>query len=515
MIYNGPSTGCENCRKRHTTCDEKRPACIRCTFRGLTCPGYRDFDGTVFRDVSRRVFRKQSRRAKESSALTNPQMPADLRIDTQTACINFFFRNYIQTSLRDTSTSRGHFDHLVPLYNVAAPSSPLVLATTVMAARAICLYYNQSQNTLWHARSDVAATQAIKAAIMDAVECLRDETLLAVLCLDFAENLSSRTAGNAPSRAHRDGALALVQHRGPSNFSSSVSRSLLAATRSNTLLQALWYGDERSQDAVALLPDVELGDCNPAVALHYILVGVLKLERLMLKTTQAIVNDDSHQHTLSRVSLARSLDGQLLDWYDSTPSEWKLVVCRPLLVGPWPMQSMVEGFPTLQAAYIFGQWHCARLMALKFLYAAITEDCNDVQDTAATLQKISADAEMVVDGLCSVLSYIKNGCGPYAVGTTSVERKMEQLTGMTNQESAYRNGTSSGCSYLLNLLTWVLAVFTEKLQGAQGYTVRSGIMTYLQTEYRVVLGVLKEQTQHQTSSPYSQIAQSMYTVTLE
>ena len=289
----------------------------------------------------------------------------------------------------------------------------------------MCLYYNQDQNTSWHVRSDAIACQAIRVAITDVIESVRDETLLAVLCLDFAEHLSNGTAVKPPSRAHLDGAITLVQHRGPDGFSTNASRSLLAATRSNTLLQTPWYdGDERSRNAVSSLPDVDLGDCNPAVALNHILTRVLKLKRLMVMSTQGIANEELHQHALSQASLARRLDSQLLEWYNSTPLEWRLVVCQPQLVGPRPIQT-AEGFPSLKVAYIFGQWYCTRLMALKFLYAATIKDCNDMRHKTADLRRFHADGRRVVDGLCSVLSYIKSDCGPLVMGKAIIERTME------------------------------------------------------------------------------------------
>ncbi|EED22448.1 conserved hypothetical protein [Talaromyces stipitatus ATCC 10500] len=34
------SRGCQPCRRRKVKCDEKRPACLRCTISNLVCPGY-------------------------------------------------------------------------------------------------------------------------------------------------------------------------------------------------------------------------------------------------------------------------------------------------------------------------------------------------------------------------------------------------------------------------------------------------------------------------------------------
>ncbi|KAK3105532.1 hypothetical protein LTR53_018248, partial [Teratosphaeriaceae sp. CCFEE 6253] len=137
-----------------------------------------------------------------------------------------------------------------------------------MAGRAICLYYKEGQDAVWHTRSEMVASQAIRAAIADPAKSRCDDTLLAVLCLDQAEHMPGRKASIPAARAHLDGAIALVRHRAAASFSSTISRSLLAATRANALLHALWFGDQRSRNAVSSLPDVELDGCNPAVALN-------------------------------------------------------------------------------------------------------------------------------------------------------------------------------------------------------------------------------------------------------
>ena len=485
-------------------CDATKPVCKRCESRGYICPGYRDFRGIVFKDVSRSVFERQSRRAKNSSAFITPRIPVELKLDAQTACVHFFFRNWVLAPHRDTLTSHGHFDHLMPLYSTAAPSSPLALATTIMAARAMCLYYNQDQNTSWLARSDVIACRALRKAITDVIESVRDETLLAVLCLDVAERLSSRTVVKPPSRAHLDGAIALVQHRGPEGFNNNASRSLLAATRSNAILQTPFYDSkESSLNAVASLPDVDPGDCNPAIALNHILTRVLKLKRLMVMSTQGIASEELHQHILSQASLARQLDSQLLDWYNRTPLEWKLVVYQPQLVGPRPIQRMAGGLPSLRVAYIVGQWYCTRLMVRKFLYAATIKDCNDVQHKTTELRRFRANAQMDLDGLCSVLSFIKSDRGPVDTSKAMIERMMERCAMVTDERSAYGSSTPAGRWPVLNLLSWALATLTERLRGVQEstFSIHPDTLKYLHDEYRVAFAVFKEQTQYDSSSP--------------
>ena len=503
MGHNRPSTGCKKCRERHIRCDETKPACKRCLTRGHVCPGYRDHCGLIFKDVSRSVFDRQSRRATRDSlqrphpALNKTSVPARLEIDPQTACICFFFRTYILTLDRNSSTSRGHFDHLVPLYCTAAPSSPLTLATSAMASRAMCLYYKQGQDSVWHTRSEMAASQAIRAAIADPVKSRRDDTLLAVLCLDYAEHLPGRAAGSkAASRAHVDGAIALIRHREPDSFSSSVSRSLLAATRANALLHTLWFGDQRSYDAVALLPDVEMGsDCNPAVALNQILARMLKLEKLALKQnweeTEAY-KDRQRQHVLSR---ARDLDGQLLDWYRNLPTEWRLAVrIQTPLVDPSLTQEIDQGYPSSRVAYVIAQWHCTRLKILKLLYAATAADESNNGapcQKASTLQNICEHAQETADGLCSVSEFVR-GCGPWVEGRAVVERitKEPRVSCVgTPAESVYRGCAPGSHCPLVNVLSWALTTLTEKPQRAfQSFTIRPDTMRYLRDKHRMALG---------------------------
>jgi hypothetical protein len=119
--------------------------------------------------------------------------------------------------------------------------------------------------------------------LSDLLECLKDETLLAVLCLDFAQQFMHRSASTQHDRPHLKGALALVRYRRSEIFDSDVSRSLHVATRSHVLLHSLWSGNEsEDQDLVLTLPEVGLTEESPASAIQHVLQRVLCLERELL-----------------------------------------------------------------------------------------------------------------------------------------------------------------------------------------------------------------------------------------
>lgn len=83
MVYNGPSKGCQICRKRRVRvskaatelnpffdirkCDLVRPACGNCVRRKQVCTGYRDDFDALHKDqtqaVAEKIIRKELNRA--------------------------------------------------------------------------------------------------------------------------------------------------------------------------------------------------------------------------------------------------------------------------------------------------------------------------------------------------------------------------------------------------------------------------------------------------------------------
>lgn len=60
MVFHGPSTGCDRCRKAKKSCDQQRPTCARCAQIGKPCPGYKEKSRLRFCDQTQSVARKLS-----------------------------------------------------------------------------------------------------------------------------------------------------------------------------------------------------------------------------------------------------------------------------------------------------------------------------------------------------------------------------------------------------------------------------------------------------------------------
>lgn len=504
MVYRGPSTGCAKCRERHTKCDGTRPACRRCVVADFECPGYRDFCGIIFKDVSHQVVARQSKRSRAGPKGKELRLGAPLTRNMYTTCVDFFFNTHIIPSKRMAITSRGHFDHLIPLYSKAAAASPLRLAAYCMAARAMAIHFGLEHNTRWHIQNDMIANRAISAAISCATESSGDEVLLAVLCLDFNSHLARIQNHAASSRLHLDGALALIQHRGVESFRTATSRSLFTATRSNVILQALWHADDRAQDAVASFPDMETGDANPIVALHHLLIRVVKFERITMKSLKSTIAASPQLQASSRVELGGQLEDQLCDWLGRIPAHWNCLATSPLPPASLAVPMLMNHVPPLHAASVIGQWYVMRLMIKKSLFAAVWEDTlSSGKSREIRLGSISKGITSVFAGFCSIITFIKGGCEIcWNQHTTNNRASAVVGRGKGRTETTSDNKVNI---YLVifNLLRWILSIVAEEIPGIHVFAAHKKVVRYLFNEYDEAAKSLD------TSSAYDRIAYSV------
>ena len=291
MVNHGPSIGCQACRERRVGCDRARPACKKCLARRQICPGYRDASGVVFKDESEAVFARHSKRAVVKSRPVPSQLPSDL--DSVTTA--FFFRQCVLPTRQQWPLGNEYFEHILPLYNSAAPSSALHIAISAMALKVATIHHTQEYVQPFVVEAKLAAVRALKSALSDPQQRLKDETLLAVLCLDFEQRYGNVT--DQHDRPHLKGALALVRQRVPTSFNSMVAQALYRATRGQVLLHALWADDEsEDQNLVLVLPALDLAYSNTESAVQHILQQVLRLERQVLSLSSCNSDSSPREH---------------------------------------------------------------------------------------------------------------------------------------------------------------------------------------------------------------------------
>lgn len=491
MVYRGPSLGCKRCIKQHKACDKIKPACSRCQTAGVQCPGYRHPGGVVFENVTEKVVSRETRRAQQSNSSRSHEVANTAvsvlnapRIDPLTVSVHFFVDKYLSTQGWRPLLSRGHFDYLPALHRDATPASALALSAGLMSARAMFLYHGLAQNDPVLTAQEVAATRALRAAVKIDRECSSDQTLLAVLCMDFAEHVKSKGTGSAASQAHIDGAVALVRVRKTDSFQTDVSRSLLAATMSNVLHRVLWFDSHQAQEAIMHLPTFHLRGMNPSIELHHQLFEILKLERFIGTSFEDLP-------PVQQNWLAASSSGvyeKLLRWPQRVPEQWKHFVqveAQEPRSPPEPIDG--EAVSCMQLAYLFAMWYCTLLQAIRLFRYTNALFVDENQD-----RKVLAEAHSILFSLKSMLGYfVDDFQTTYSVsgdyGELLERNTSAVIIDSTGRSTVYIGGARKGYNYLLNILTWVVSLISDTTGLAHGFVFDADIVAFFQARLDTVL----------------------------
>lgn len=216
MPYRGPSKGCYQCRKRHIKCDETLPKCLQCVRARVDCLGYRFQNGFLFEDETNRTVKRVEtieRRRSQNAAnalqcRSRSTTPGTISSSYDDAAIAFFLRNF--TMIVPDHASRA-FTHLVrERFPRFLPNSPAALATATIASELLSQWTscqtaeNRTANRLGE------ALKATKDALSIHETTMQDDTLLAVLLLQFYTNLSQYKRLSQGSGDHQAGARALI-----------------------------------------------------------------------------------------------------------------------------------------------------------------------------------------------------------------------------------------------------------------------------------------------------------------
>lgn len=482
-----PSTGCSLCRQRHVKCDETKPDCNRCRRLGRSCPGYRDTCGVIIQDVTARVHAKyQKQRFSSRSALIPISIPGAIPDDGIAFSINFLFTEYIQTP---SLLRRPYFECLPQLYCDSDPDSALVSAVAFTAARAARLHFGNQVRPAMLAESGSKALKALQAAVANPNESIRDETLLAVLCLDFAEHLASRSDSMTASRAHVNGALLLVQHRRPQSFANPISASLVIGTTSIVLLSALWTqsSGSQTQDAVDALPDVDASQQGPYAELHQLLSRALRLEGRMLdhdSTTASMKSPCCEARTLVA---AQELDSDMDFWLQALPWNWQTLLAQPRRSPSLVSNDGGGGMSILEMTFILGQWHCTKLTTLRLLYAAVTNQSPEFPGKDLVCADVLDGAQRTANSLCNVVSMIAD---TPPLSSSRAHRLERGLSGLmptkTGEVPDWRGGTMDGKHCCLNILRWVLSILVDERNSVPGFGTDQCTVEYFKESMRVV-----------------------------
>jgi hypothetical protein len=442
--------------------------------RGQICPGYRDASGIVFKDESNAVFARHSRRASTRPSTLPPQLHSNPH-DVTTA---FFFRQCLLPTRPDRPLGNEYFDHILPLYNSAAPSSALSLAVSIMALKVATTHLAQDYVQPLVTAAELAAVRAVGTALSDPLQRLKDETLLAILCLDFAQQYGN--AAIQHGRPHLRGAIAFIRQRAPTAFDSEASQSLFVATRSHLLLIALWPADgSEDQDLIFTLPEVASARKGIGSTVHHILWQVLCLERQVLAWQPPDASSPLEEDRVSSYAVRAKV---LCDRLEELRHEVSWELSSPIVPLPHGSFERSSDVALVQKAFVFGQYICTYVLVLKLLYCTSSFLRNsDIQSKKSYQLAILDQAQSLVSSLCvSVVPildrsrFLRPGEGTI-YRTIVTETRPELSNGLPDEGLA-----STSRSHLVCITTWILAIFREEFPGTKSFRAESSRISYLQ-----------------------------------
>ncbi|KAL5340140.1 hypothetical protein BJX70DRAFT_407613 [Aspergillus crustosus] len=270
------SRACSECRVKRRKCDLSKPACRQCIRAGSKCSGYRKDNALTFRDQTAAIIGKAQplrydhansllSRSPEHNVLAAEQPLERVNHDPYSGLVDslehqathFFFHHY---HLNGSGRSLGHPDCQAIISSRAA--EPGYLASLVNAVGLVSLAYLRNAPSLMHAarRTYSWALRDIRTSLADPAEAASDQMLVAVMLLALYEVITctSNDIMSSWSR-HVDGALALLQLRGPGQLHNRLINCLQRRLRVPTIL-VFWTTRVRKFEPAQEAPASDLAD---------------------------------------------------------------------------------------------------------------------------------------------------------------------------------------------------------------------------------------------------------------
>ncbi|KAF2790621.1 hypothetical protein K505DRAFT_282272 [Melanomma pulvis-pyrius CBS 109.77] len=454
MVNLGRSKGCNTCRRRRVKCDEAKPACARCQRSGIPCLGYQRNDqlSVRFKDQTQLIssrFRPEPIDAGASrydrSLRPAPALPYALSESYETVAVNFFLRSFL-TYGRSYASSRGLFENIIPTLSTVTSDSPVALAVSSIGTLLLNSWRRESGRpelalrlygqTLRRLQLDLQSPSAAKA----------EATFLAILLLQFHENLSSVLGLSKAARTHHEGALVLVRRLPPSTFESDTSKRLLLYLLNTELSSAIRECRIPPLDLVERVRSIaETMSLNPSNKLDQIGVQVAEIQVLFTQLPQGYCGcaSPAGAHIILLIDLykrAIRLQSALSAWEQSVPDHWQPRQWEPPTPS-FPAIQMYRGiceiYPSIQIAAIWNTWRGYCLIVYRILVRihaskqpdilSLTPQLPDDPIEPAAIELLQA----VIDAICYSV--------PFHLGNRTQPRGMLDLTQPEFECPAYYN----------------------------------------------------------------------------
>lgn len=442
MVNLGRSWACRTCKQRRIKCDETEPACNRCKKSGLTCPGYHSEKPLKirFKDETKAV----TYRARELDR--GRQFPPKIAMhdDSETLGFNFFIQNWVRSGRRPNA-SRGLFEHILPILTVASPSSPAIAAATSVGVFMLAIWQHEysghgrgicmrtTSNALKNLRSGLQGCSADTVTQQQGLE-----SLLAILLLQWQENIAAVYDFRTASGIHYHGALALIRQLSASGFPTPAQGMLLGILNTEVAL-AIRKGQPVDPTLIPWFMSLPKSrPLNPANTLNLIGIQVANIQHRFnnLSLEHAHCASASCPHTTAITSLHNeilSFETACAAWHKALPQHWQPHPWRPSAQHPnlhIPMyNNTCTVFHSVQIASTYNTYLGYRLHISRFLSIMHSHAWLLHTPSQPILSHIHESIQSLVDALCAAI--------PFFLGTYTAMLSLHDLTLPPSSEHSF------------------------------------------------------------------------------
>ncbi|ETI22792.1 hypothetical protein G647_06868 [Cladophialophora carrionii CBS 160.54] len=344
-------------------------------------------------------------------------IPESLKQSPEDASINFFFRFYTGT-IYDPHLHHSFALLWQPLYLRSSANSPLRLATAAVTVNITMMWSFQGCDARPARKLFTEAIAATREAINNPTEKNMDELLMTILIFDLYDSLVLHYVRNAPTKygKHKDGALALVKHRGLSNYASIVGRALTNATRHNFLDYSLSHRIPMPAGSEEIFSHPAIGESRAAQ------LDVLTIETVNTQARLWALRRDASS-TMTRAQRRKAYEDIIADAIriDELFMTWKRAITSPdwlpLFVSreEVPPSILTAGFygtkcavwKDLAAAEVYNLHASRRISVLQMIRQSLADEPTLLAEAnyRAYLAKANAAVQSLVDCICETVPF--------------------------------------------------------------------------------------------------------------
>ncbi|KAF8860355.1 C6 zinc finger protein [Acephala macrosclerotiorum] len=475
MVFKGrPSRGCELCRKVHTKCDEKRPACSRCVRLKRDCSGYRDEIDLIFHhtDVELKGRRRKSGKddGKQPSAAMGSHSSHDhckmlagevsfllsgsgqtLLPSKEHLALCFFYQTTLEPLVDADHTQYLHLQ-LPTLFSLSREDSALHLATQAISLAV----WARSRPSDINARrlSRIRYSQslsAMKAAIQDPVEVKSDETLYTVLLLSGYETITFDSEALSAWGTHIDGATALIRNRGRKNFFTPFACNMFLFIRRSAI---------QSHSQISRPMDPIFDDFAEILSPYENVEDQLLSRTTRIPELQALTNsllsrpscDIDVSEAFELIQAAEDVDCELARWARQIPTQWSYTTVTrmsPRLSKSFFIPIQIHRYPNFYAARVWNLYRVHRLIIQSILFRV--SSCTYLDRTDYHQDRTEKINRNLVDDMCASVPFLLG----YDLSKLKHSADSPQDENFTWPQSSINKASSSGHTGRFSLI-WPL-----------------------------------------------------------